>query len=225
MHMNNNDRRIRHVIFDLDGTLLDTSEGIIESVKYVMNVRGYSKISDSELYSFVGPPLRQSFIKQFRINEQEADVAVDCFRENYSDRALLKAKPYDGIYDLCTRLNSNNIKMSVATYKPEDYATRLIEHFGFDKYFESVHGADKEGLLKKEDIILICVNEMKCDSQETVMIGDTLHDAEAAYNTGLGFIAVTYGFGFHDDSDIDKYPNIGVAGSTFDTGNVILRNV
>lgn len=220
--MKNDGEKISCVIFDLDGTLLDTSEGIIESVKYTIKAKGYPVITDDKLYSFVEPPLKESFLNAFPIGESEASEAVACFRVNYNS-AFLRAQLYDGICELRSRLRSNDIVLAVATNKPESYALNLIKHFGLEVYFASVHGTDKKGTLKKEDIIYKCLKEIEKSVDERVLVGDTLYDAEAAANVSMRFLGVTYGFGIRAVGELQQYPYVGIAKYPNEIANILLN--
>ena len=209
-------------IFDLDGTLLDTSEGITESAAYAVKAMGFSELTYEELLSFIGPPVQASFMRLYGCSEDIAQKATDIFREYYKDHGLLKAKPYNGIYDLCGLLGNHGIKTAAATYKREDYAVKLLKHFHFDEYFCTMHGADPANVLTKADIINICLSEMGGRKDDTVLIGDTEHDAKGAEGSGISFIGVTYGFGFRSEDDVNRYKNIGTASSPDDAGKIIL---
>ena len=207
---------IKHVIFDMDGTLLNTTEGILESVKFTAKELGYPELSYQKLLSFIGPPIQFSFMKYYGCSEEKAQTAANIFRNYYKDVSLLKAKPYEGIYELCERLKENQIKMAVATYKREDYALVLLKHFHFDKYCCSMHGADNDNILKKEDIIHLCIKELFASLNNSVLVGDTEHDATGAAKVGIPFIAVTYGFGFKTEKDVEDYPHVGIANKPLD---------
>lgn len=211
---------IKNVIFDLDGTLLDTREGIIESVKYAAKVLGYKELPYKELLAFIGPPIQQSFMAHYGCDKETAQKAADIFRDYYKTVALLKAVPYEGIYELCNELKRRGIKMSVATYKREDYALTLLRHFHFDDYCDPMHGADGENKRKKKDIVQMCMDEMGAEPENTVLIGDTDHDETGAEDAGIGFIAVTYGFGFHNAEEVGKC--IGVANTPLDIADILL---
>ena len=118
------------VVFDLDGTILDTAEGILASVEYVVEKFGLPKLEKEILPSFIGPPIQDSFSKYYGLTENMLKAATTAFRDNYSSKTLLLAKPYDGIYKLFDYLSSRGIKIAVATYKREDYALKLLHHFG-----------------------------------------------------------------------------------------------
>ena len=192
---------INNVIFDLDGTLFDTSEGIIESVKYAVKEMHLSELKEDELLAFVGPPLKDSFMRSCGIDELEAEKAVRRFRKYYADHAILRATPYDGVYDLIALLKEKNISISVATYKPEEFAKRILKHFKMDDCFNSIHGADKSGKQSKEDIVQLCLEDISATADDTVLVGDTHGDEEAAQRLGIWFLPVSYGFGFNMNSE------------------------
>lgn len=212
---------IKNVIFDLDGTLLDTREGIIESVKFTLKKLEFQALPYETLLLFVGPPIQDSFINHYGCDEATAQKAANIFRDYYKNNALFLAEPYDGIYELCERLKQNGIRMAVATYKREDYALTLLKHFKFDKYCNPMHGADNNNILKKEDIVRICQEEMKATKHDSVLIGDTVNDAKGALKANTPFIAVSYGFGFKCDEELKKYPNIGVADEPIEILNIL----
>ena len=198
-------------IFDLDGTLLDTSEGILESVVFTINALKLEMLSVDVLQTFIGPPIQNSFAEHYQMTPEAAQNAANIFRNYYKSEALLKAKPYIDIYNAFESLLNRGKRLAVATYKPEDYAILILKHFKFDRYCEVMHGADNLNQLKKKDIIRLCVNEMGITNTEALYIGDTKHDAIGAHDAGIDFLGVTYGFGFKNKNDVDQFPNIGYA--------------
>ena len=212
---------IKNVIFDLDGTLLDTSEGILLSVEHTVKALKYGELTLEQKLSFIGPPVQVSLKRLYGLSDEEAQRGAGVFREFYKEKALLKAKPYEGIYDLCGTLKDMGVRMAVATYKREDYALKLLKHYDFDKYCDPMHGADNNNVLKKEDIVMMCVNEMGAKKEECVLVGDTDNDAKGAMEAGIPFIAVTYGFGFRDQDDLKGFPYIGIAASPVDVSDLL----
>lgn len=198
------------VIFDLDGTLLDTTQGVLESAVYAAKSLEFDELPYETMLKFVGPPIQNSFKEYYGCDGAQAQKAADIFRSYYKEKALLKAVPYDGIYELCEKLRAMGLKLAVATYKREDYAITLLNHFGFDRYCVCMHGADNNNVLKKSDIVNLCVSETDSTPETSVLVGDTLHDALGAKQAGIDFIAVTYGFGFRKNDTI-PYPCVGVA--------------
>lgn len=201
------------IIFDVDGTLLDGTEGIIKSVKYTINKLKLPELSDNQLTLFVGPPIQNSAKNIFKLNDNDAQEFADIFRNQYASGDVFSARVYDGIYELLDYLKRNNIKTGVATYKREDYAIALMKHFNFEKYFTSICGADNNNKLSKLNILENCIANFTLNKKEVIMIGDSLHDAEAAQKAGVEFIGVTYGFGFKTANDVNKYPNLFYANS------------
>ena len=214
---------IKNVIFDLDGTLLDTREGVIESAIYAARQLGYDELPYETMLSFVGPPIQNSFMKHYGCDQETAQRAANIFRDYYKSTALLLAEPYEGIYDLCRVLKEHGMKMSVATYKREDYALTLLRHFDFHRYCDPMHGADNNNVLKKEDIVRMCQEEMGATKEDSVLIGDTDNDAKGAVKANTPFIAVTYGFGFRTEEDVAVYPHIGVASTPMEVAEIILK--
>lgn len=206
-------RRFDAAVFDLDGTLLDTSEGIIRSVSYVIKKRGLPTLDEDVIRTFIGPPMQRSFARVYGLDEKEANAAADDFRNRYKEDDLLLAKPYEGIFETIEKLMAEGVKCAVATYKRQDYAEKILIHFGFDRICTAMCGADFKGKLTKKDII---ENAIKLtgvsDKKRAVMIGDSDNDAVGAYEMGIPFIGVTYGFGFLSESDVASFSNIGCAG-------------
>ena len=210
---------LRCVIFDLDGTLLDTSPGILESVAYATESFGYPPLSQEQLLSFIGPPLNDSFQRCYGCEWEEAAKLTAAYREYYPKGAMLRAEPYEGIFDVCRSLRSRDIVLAVATCKPQQFSERILQHFGFDRYLSVIHGADMEGRLTKADLIRLCVDDAEARAEQCVMVGDTEHDAKGAFEAGVPFLAVSYGFGHREE--MLKYPNIGVAGTATEILEII----
>ena len=188
------------VIFDLDGTLMDTSSGILMAVKDTIKEHGMPELSEEQIRTFIGPPIQWSFEAQYGISKEEAQRMADTFRTLYSTKHLLGAVPYPGIYDLMQALRERGMKSAIATYKREDYALRLLKHYHFDDYTDIMYGGDNDGTLKKRDIIQKCIDTAGVKNlNEVVMVGDTLHDSNGAKERGVDFIGVSYGFGFHGE--------------------------
>ncbi len=205
------------VIFDLDGTLLDTTEGVLASVKHTIDKMGFAPQPDAVLASFIGPPIQDSFAKLYGLEGPILQEIAGVFRTQYSTVDLLKAAPYEGIFELLSAIRAGGARNAVATYKREDYAVKLLCHYGFDRHMAVMHGGDHENKLKKRDIIELCIKESGVtDRSRIVMVGDTLHDAIGAAEIGVDFIGVTFGFGFKSEADVAPYPHTGVAHTAMD---------
>lgn len=207
-------RKCDAVIFDLDGTLLDTSEGIYRSVSYVMETLGLPPVSADIMRTFIGPPIQKSFARVYGMDKEEADKAAALFRDRYKEDDILLATPYEGIFDTINALNATGIRTAVATYKRQDYAEKILIHFGFDRICDAMCGSDAQGLLSKKDIIENAMRSVGVsERRRCVMVGDSDNDAAGAADIGVPFIGVTYGFGFAGKDDVDEFINIGAASS------------
>lgn len=141
-------------LFDLDGTLTDPKEGIINSVLYALEKIGIEEVNISELDSFIGPPIQQSFVDRYNMNEIEVERAVFYFREYLKQSGLLENKVYDGIPTLLQELKDAGNRLFVATSKPTVFAKQVIEHFQLTSFFEENVGSNLDGTrIKKEEII------------------------------------------------------------------------
>ncbi len=209
------------LIFDLDGTLLDTSEGVIESARFAAETLGQPRLSREELLDFIGPPLTASFSKHYGFDEKTTWEAIRLFRQHYQEGAVFLAKPYEGIYDLCRALQEHGIAMAVATNKIEPMAQKLLAHFGFDRYCSPIRGADPEGKRKKADLVRSCLEELNVLPQNAVLMGDTVFDAEGAADAGVHFLAVTYGFGFRTREDAGEYADAGIAAAPMEAAEIL----
>jgi len=214
------------VIFDLDGTLLDTTEGILSSIRYTINKFRLPQLPEADLLTFIGPPIPESFSKHYNVSEETLNEMVKTFRNDYSKRTLFQASVYDGIYQLFDFLTQSDIPSAIATYKREDYALSLLKYFGFGKYTDNMYGADPDNKLKKKDIILKSIQTAgitKIDNS-VLMIGDTFYDGAAADELGIDFIAVTYGFGFKKGEQIGNINISSYADSPLDIINYLNKN-
>lgn len=212
------------VIFDVDGTLLDTSEGVLSSVKYTIERFGFDMPDDKQLRTFIGPPIQRSFANTFGLSGDIIQEMTAVYRDRYKGDDLIKAVPYEGIYECFDSLESNGIKTAIATYKRDDYAQRIMKHFHFDDHTKIIHGADDKNKLSKSDIIEICINESGIPKEKVLMVGDTDNDAIGAEGIGVDFLAVTFGFGFKPGEEI-TYPHVHVSDTAADIASFVLKGV
>jgi phosphoglycolate phosphatase len=187
----------RYAFFDLDGTLTDSSEGIINSIKYALEKNGYSIPDETELLKFIGPPLADFFAGYLNLPKDQVQDMIDTYREYFAVKGLFENRVYDGAESMLAKLKRAGVELVLATSKPEKFARQILEHFELDKYFEHVVGATLDGNLgRKSDIIKEALKDLKIkDHQQVIMIGDREYDISGANDSGLDSIGVLYGFG------------------------------
>ena len=194
----------RYILFDLDGTLTASYEGIINAFVYSLGKMGVEPIAE-RFNEVIGPPLRHSYEGIYGMSPEDCEQAVKYFREYYNDRGLFENKPYDGILDMMHTLYAHDKKLMIATAKPERTAERIAEHFGMTQYLCFIAGTtsdfipadgSKDVRATKEDVIryILSSNDIK-DPEKAVMIGDRAYDISSAKKFGLQTVGVLYGYG------------------------------
>lgn len=185
------------VLFDLDGTISDSGAGITNSVKYALKKFGIEENDFEKLKRFVGPPLYASFEKYYGFTHEEAVKAVEYYREYYNAGGIFELTIYDGVIDLLKALRESGKKIILATSKPEVYAEKIAEHFGFKDYFDNISGALLDGSrIEKADIITYALQRVsESDISKCIMIGDRSFDVIGARAFGMDSIGVTWGYG------------------------------
>jgi len=193
------DRKYKHVLFDLDGTISDPAEGITNSIIYALDKFGIAEKREN-LLKFIGPPLRDSFKENFSFTEEEIESAVAHYRVYFTDKGMFENEIYKGIPVLLEKLKSRGVSISLATLKPEPFARKILEYFNIIEYFDCVSGNILEtSSLTKKDIIAKAMEEVGSSSESAVMIGDRKFDIIGARDHSMDSIAVTYGYGQCDE--------------------------
>ncbi len=215
-------KKYKLLIFDVDGTLINPSEGVSHAVQYVIDKYDLPALSSEELDSFNGPPINRSFSKYYNVSNSQINEMVESFRLQYKNNDLLKANVYPGIYTLLSDLVHMGYFIGIATYKREDYAKKLLEYLEFNKYTNAIFGSDFHNKFSKKDIIINCINHFNItDYSKVLMIGDSDNDAVAAQNIGVDFLGVTYGFGFKDKQDMNVYNPVYSANTVYEIGSYL----
>ena len=188
------------VLFDLDGTLTDPAEGITNSVAYALEHYGISVEDKKILYSFIGPPLKDSFIKYYGFNEEKAMEAIFVYREYFRDKGIFENEVYEGVEEMLEKIKDSGKSIVLATSKPEEFAVRILEHFNLIGYFDVVAGASMdEKRNKKGDVIKYAMEKGGFSVDGAVMIGDREHDILGAKENNLPSIGVLFGFGSREE--------------------------
>lgn len=210
-------------LFDFDGTLIDTSEGIFKSITYALNQDGQPVPSVDVLRKFIGPPIYDSFKNIFGYtDEDKIQWMIKKYRERYSVLGLFEAKYYDGIEELLITLRENGVKIATASSKPKRFIERILNETGFAKYIDYIGGTafDEKGSGKTE-IILNALESLNCtDKSRAIMVGDRKFDIEGAKGAGIETIAVLYGFGSREE--FQKYEAEYIVENTKEIEKLIL---
>ena len=182
------------ILFDLDGTLTDSGEGIINCAILALEHFGLPVPPREEMGVFVGPPLDKTFI-QFGVPEDKAQEAIDVFRSRYVVVGKFENTPYPGIYELLDTLQKQGHRLFVATSKPEVTALQILEKFELSKYFEVICGATFDGTRShKADVIAYLLNKIGTECP-MIMVGDTEFDVLGASAHNIPTIGVSWGYG------------------------------
>lgn len=213
-------KNVKLVIFDLDGTLLDTGEGILKCIASTLKKMGLLIPNEGACRSFVGPPLKKRFLELFDTGEETADEFVRIFREEYSKGDMFLARIYDGVVESLTSLHQC-CSLAVATNKREDYAVKILEKFGIAIFFDAISGSDCFGTQSKEQIVANAARQVGALCEECLMVGDSDNDAIASARLGIRFVGVTYGYGFKKDDEVRLFPHIGVLNSPLEIVEIV----
>jgi len=189
------------ILFDLDGTLTDSCEGIINSLKYALKAYGVNDYDEKELYRFLGPPLIESFTEILGCDELKAKDAVEKYREYFREIGIFENRMYDGIEELLKNLAADGRKIILATSKAEVFAVRILKHFNIDSYFWVAAGSELNGTrIKKGEVIRYALDKAGIvDLSSVVMVGDRKHDVLGAKEAGIDCIGVLYGYGDYEE--------------------------
>lgn len=187
------------VLFDLDGTLTDSGEGIMNCVAYALK-KEFSIETEhpEELRVFVGPPLKEMFMEYAHLNGAEADRAVAAYRERYTAKGIFENRLYDGIAPMLSALRQQHFTLALASSKPEHFCREILRYFGIEGYFTEVVGSEMNGgRTKKADVIEEALRRLGMSEHrdEVVIVGDRSYDIDGAGQAGIASIGVTYGYG------------------------------
>lgn len=184
----------RAILFDLDGTLTDSSEGILACVKESLKPFGID-LPRATLTEFIGPPLTWSYPHFCGLTQEQTERAVAAFQARYAVEGKFENRVYSGIPAVLSALSERGYLLAVATSKPEVFAREIIAHFSLDALFATVRGGDLKESGTKADVIRRVLSDLSLSPAEAVMVGDRRHDILGAREVGLAGVGVLWGFG------------------------------
>ena len=189
----------KYLLFDLDGTLTDSQEGITKSVSYALINLGVEDLPEDIKLRFIGPPLKDSFPKYCGFDEETTEKAIALYRERYSKVGKFENRPYEGIPELLKKLKEDDRVLVIASSKPTGFVEDILNKFDLRQYFDIISAADLSGKkCEKEDVIkeALEILNLKNGDKDVVMIGDRHYDINGAKYFNLDSIGVNYGFAF-----------------------------
>ena len=190
----------QYLLFDLDGTLTDPKVGITTCVQYALASFGIEEPDLDKLEPFIGPPLKDSFMEFYNMDETDAQLAVDKYRERFRDTGLFENQIYAGVPEMLRALQTKGMHLAVASSKPTVFVERILKHFDIDKYFEVVVGSELDGTrVEKDQVVEEALRQLfdgkSIEKDKVYMIGDRRFDVEGARAQGVESVGVTYGYG------------------------------
>lgn len=207
------------ILFDLDGTLTESGEGIINCVQYALEKLGKKEEHPENLQCFIGPPLKEQFMKYAGLSEEEGEKAVVYYRERYTTTGIFENRLYPKIPELLELLKINNKILAVASSKPEVYVKQILKHFQIADYFTAIVGSELDGRrTEKAEVIEEALRRMHLEEErdKVLMVGDRSHDVQGAISCGLQCIGVAYGYGSREE--LEKAGAVYIADSVEDLG-------
>lgn len=211
------------VLIDLDGTISDSSPGMLTGFRKVFDRFDMEQPSDESIRRHFGPPLAVTWREVYGMTDEQIVVGLEVYREYYHDVGMFENNLYDGIPELIKDLHGDGVTLSTATSKPEFSASRIIEHFGLREYFTFIGAADLAGTRDdKSAVIAHTLENLQASSQthSIVMMGDRRHDVEGAREHGIDTIGVLWGYGTAEE--LSTAGAIALAETPRDAGDLLL---
>ena len=190
------------ILFDLDGTLTESGEGITKCVQYALEKLGRPELDLEKLKVFIGPPLMEQFMKYADMDEATARKAVEYYRERYSTTGIFENRPYPGVEKMLQELRRKKYLLAVASSKPEYYVKQILDYFNLKEYFDEIVGSEMNGArTNKTEVIEETLKRLGLDHhrEQVIMVGDKEHDVLGARKAGLDCVAVSYGYGTEEE--------------------------
>ena len=191
----------QYILFDLDGTLTDSREGITKSVQYALDKMGIYEPELKPLERFIGPPLYDEFRRSYGFDDAQAKRAIEFYRERFGVVGWKENLLYDGIPQLLEQLKSAGKTIATASSKPAVFIEKILKYFEIDQYFTVVSGATLDGSIgTKAQVTQLSLDRLNVqDLSQAVLVGDRLHDVEGAKQCGIDCIGVAFGFGGREE--------------------------
>lgn len=184
------------VLFDLDGTIINSEEGITNCLRYVIDYWGMEQPPQEKLLCFIGPPLREQFHNVFGFDAEKTEASVRKYRERYDTVGQYECEVYHGVKELIHHLKQAGYRIALASSKPQPACARILAHFDLDREFDGIFGSTIDGRIStKQQVLEEVFEKMQVEPAKTILVGDTRFDVDGANRAHIPCIGVTYGFG------------------------------
>jgi phosphoglycolate phosphatase len=217
-------RRYKIILWDLDGTLMDTGPGIFAAFRHVQEINGWPEIDDKTLHALVGPPLISSYMNTFNISEEKAIESAHLHRLYQKQSSYQLSTAYPGMAQLLQVLKKRGYLLAVSTLKGEEIARKTLSAGNLTSYFDGIFGVTPDHIkARKSDIINRALNAFSLEKQDAVLVGDSRFDGLGAWENNMPFIAVTYGYGFHNIKEARTWHPLHIAPSVKDLSSFLSK--
>ena len=214
----------QYVFFDLDGTLTDSQEGVLECVRYAIEAMGRPLPEDRNLLKFIGPPLQNSFMQYCGLSREEAQEALRLFREQYVPVGQFKNRPASGIADMMGRLKARGLTLALASSKAESQCVSICERFGFAPHLAVIAGSSESRDQSKADVIREAMARLGLTApRRALMVGDRKYDVEGAGACGMDCAGVEF-FGYAPPGELEAAGAVTVVGTVAELEAFILAH-
>ncbi len=214
-----------YVIFDFDGTIADTGEGILKSLQYSFEQMGHEVPDLSNLKKFIGPPIHYSYVTFYGIDETEVEQYIKKYRERYRKIGIFECFVYDGMIETLKTLRNNGVKIGIASSKPIKLVYDVMDYLKLTEYFDAVVGTqfDDSNHPGKTDLVLQSMEKLgDADKKRTLMVGDRYFDIDGAAGAGVDSAGVTYGYGSREE--FIEHGATYIVDSPHEILNIVLKN-
>lgn len=213
---------IKYILFDLDGTLTDSKEGLFKSIQYALSHYGINEENTDNLKCFIGPPIHYAFCEFYGFSPEKADEATKLFRERFSVKGIYENKLYSGVFDMLKELKEYGKVLALATAKPEQFAKTVIDYFDISQFFDCVVGTTMENKdHNKASIINKVLEELNADKNESIMVGDRKFDILAAKECDVKSVGVNYGYA--PENELKEFGADFIVDTTIELKELLLK--
>lgn len=212
--------KYKYILFDLDGTVSESAEGIRYSLEKTLESLGAQPVDLSDYTKYIGPPLLDTLKNLCKLPDELCDKGYELYKNFYAEKGKLMNKPYDSIIPVLKELRKMGAKLAICTSKLEATAELVVEELGLSEYFDVVAGSNRDSTRKdKKDLIPYALELLGGEKKDAVMLGDTWYDAKGAQECSVDFIACSYGYG--EDDAMAKYNPVAWASTPEEIINLV----